>query len=130
MTREKILNLLYPIRLLVDYESPKKNVTCPNPKHVDKKPSAHIYNNRIWCFVCERHFYVTDIIKYEGLNSDELYQDLQNIYQNQNLEELAKEAAQIFSNNKTQRKTERRTDIIRKPGESFEHFLERYYSCW
>lgn len=35
---------------------------CPDPNHEDTHASAHIYNDHIHCFVCQRSWYATNLI--------------------------------------------------------------------
>ncbi len=119
MTKKEILNILYPIQNLVTNQSPSKNIPCPNPEHNDLIPSAHFYENRIWCFTCRQFFYVIDIIRFYNLDIDKLYQELNDIYPGENLEELAAKKSIISNENKSYQK---------KQNESFLEFTDKYFS--
>ena len=119
MKKIEILDVLYPINELIG-ASNKSNVICPNPNHVDRKPSSHIYNNRIWCFTCKRFFYVRDIIKYKKLDIDTLYDELLIQYKDEDLLEL-------YNEKKIEKKEEKKI-TKRKKNENFIDFTMRWFN--
>jgi hypothetical protein len=76
-TKLKILNVLYPIHKVLNISNLKRNIKCPNIQfHNDKSPSSHIYGNIVWCFKCKQIFRVSDIITWNSLNINELFNEL------------------------------------------------------
>jgi len=76
----KILNKLYPISSFFDGEDLSSNVPCIF--HNDRKPSAKVYlnDNVLWCFTCNRFYYISNFISYYQLDIDKLFEQLYKIY--------------------------------------------------
>lgn len=76
--KKDIINTLVPISIFYKTRV-GKNIRCPDVsahKHGDKSPSAHIYENKIFCFKCRRYFNVSDIAVYNHISLDKLYEKL------------------------------------------------------
>jgi len=71
----KILDTLYPIDSLFNRRRSKRaNVKCPF--HDDKKASAHIYPDGLYCFTCGKTYRASKIAKEFGFNLGNLYKSL------------------------------------------------------
>lgn len=77
--KKKILDKFYPLSELLKSSNQSKlnnsNIRCPNPLHLDNRPSAKIYGNRIFCFTCSKFYYVSDIITFNNLDFNQIYND-------------------------------------------------------
>lgn len=117
----KILNILYPIRKLLDTKNNRSNIKCPNSvmhKNNDKTPSAHVYDdvNAIFCFTCHRFYRVGDLIKYNNLDVNVLYNEVESLYKGQDI-------LKIYEDLKPKEKK-----IIKKnENENFINFTEKYF---
>ena len=115
----KILDVLYPIKDLLQLTTnDRRNIKCPNPDHKDKKPSAHVYRNSIWCFTCKRFYYISDIIKFKKLNRNKLFLELKKKY-GDNLEKEAQ---------KNDIEKEEKKEIRRGKNENFILFTKRFFN--
>ncbi len=114
-----ILNRLYDIRKLLK-NNVEKNVRCL--WHKDRVPSAHIYNNAVWCFRCKRFFYVINYVKKLKLNIDDLIEELKQEY-NKDIDGLIEMASKEvkFEKNVVYK-------VARKNNESFIDFCKNYFN--
>jgi len=120
INKRKILNALYPITNLLGLENIKKNVECPNPEHNDKHPSAHIYNNAIWCFRCRKLFKVCNIIEYNNFSFNKLYSELEEKYG----DDLIAKYEIVSANEEIEKEIE---EIKVKDNEDFINFTKRFF---
>ena len=104
--KDFLLNKLYPIEKLLNSKSKKSNIRCPNPHHLDRKASSHIYENKVWCFTCKRFFDVIYIITVNEINKNEIFEDL-------------KENKSLFS--------DELSDIIGLKDNSIKYYLDKNY---
>ena len=117
---DNIIDTLYPIHKILNLKKTTSNIKCPSPDHDDKKPSAHIYNNRVWCFTCKRYFSVINIINFQKLNKNVFYKELEDLYGNRLEEE--------YNKNKTILKDDKKNIVIKKSNEDFINFTTRFFS--
>lgn len=113
--RIKYLNALYPIENILGTD--KKQIKCDF--HDDRSPSAHIYENRIWCFRCGKFYYVASYIKLWKLNVDTLWAELIQTYGS---EEKIKESYQF------EESPEKRDLPKLRKSEDFKNFFKNYFN--
>jgi hypothetical protein len=102
----------------LDVKDKKRNIKCPNPAHIDKRPSSHIYNNnRVYCFTCGKQYSVVDIIKFKKLDKRELLREIVSQYSREELEEVCKDEKIV------------KKDIKKVENEDFIDFTRRYFQA-
>ena len=118
MDKNKIIDKLYPLENLLGVKNTGSNFSCPF--HEDRKPSAHFYkdSNSIFCFSEHRNYYVSDFIRKDGLNVNELFEELIEIYGSE--EEVLKEY-ELVKDDKVKEK------IVREDNEEFLTFTDRFF---
>jgi hypothetical protein len=117
ISKDIVLNTLYPIEKILNLKDKKKNIKCPNiiDHPSDKKPSSHIYENHVYCFTCARRYYVIDIIKFNNLDKNELLKEILQQYTKEEIEELCKDI-----------KVEKK-EIKKVKNEDFLEFTKRFF---
>jgi DNA primase len=68
--KESIIDELYPVNLFFS----KKQVKCIF--HDESTPSAHVYPDGLYCFVCNRTFRSSEVAKQLGFSITEVYSQL------------------------------------------------------
>jgi len=114
--RYRILNIVLDIGEIVGVKDRSKNIRCMF--HDDSKPSAHIYDNRIYCFACGRFYSVVDVLLKQGKDINKIFDSLVSKYGLENLLKIANE------NKKARYKYNM---VKRLDGEGKEEFTYRYF---
>lgn len=116
MEVKKVVDKLYPIKKLLEIRNNTSNVKCPI--HDDLKPSAHIYDNYIWCFTCKKRIYVSDLCILNNIDINKLYQELLDKYGRDKLEEFYNNIKYNVKKDKIE---------INKQNEDFISFTKRFF---
>lgn len=83
LSKVKIINRIFPIERFFEIFLNKrvdnnKNIRCMF--HRDRKPSARVYGNAVWCFDCGRFFYISNFMYLLKLDVDVVFNKLLEIY--------------------------------------------------
>ena len=73
-----IVDVLYPVADLFPEHKSRRNVICPF--HDERTPSAHLYDDHLYCFTCGKPYRAAKIAKALGVDPRELYNELLTSY--------------------------------------------------